>query len=148
MNPSDEKIVSQALNILSQALRQPGAVISSPEAVKQFLTLKLAQEQREIFGVLWLNVQNAVIATDDMFFGTLTSAAVYPREVVKTALQCNAAAMICYHNHPSGRAEPSEADRRITATLEAALALVDVRLLDHIIVGGMKTYSFAESGLI
>lgn len=148
MNTSDANIVAQALEILGRHLREPGAALSSPEHVKSFLTLHLAQLEREQFGVLWLDVKNALIAQDDLFFGTLTSAAVHPREVVKAALKHNAAAMICYHNHPSGRPQPSEADMLLTRTLTQALALVDVRMLDHIIVGGMNTYSFAEHGVI
>lgn len=148
MNSSDANTINQALNILSRELRQPGAVLSSPEAVKQFLTLKLAREEREVFGALWLNVQNAVIASDDLFYGTLTQAAVYPREVLKAALMCNAASLICYHNHPSGRCLPSDADLHLTARLKEGLEMIDVRLLDHIIVGGMTTYSFAEHSKI
>ena len=148
MNHSDAQIVAQALEILSRTLRKPGAILSSPSAVKDYLTMRLAQEEREVFGVLWLNVSNAVIEVEDLFFGTLTSTPVYPREVIKAALSHNAAAMICFHNHPSGRAEPSDADKRLTSTLQNALQLVDVRLLDHIIVGGLSTYSFAENGLI
>jgi DNA repair protein RadC len=148
MTHSDAKIVGQALEILAQSLRKPGVVLSSPDQVKSYLTLRLAKEEREVFGVLWTNVANAVIEQEDMFFGTLTSTAVYPREVVKAALKANAASMICYHNHPSGRPEPSEADLVLTRTLAKALALVDVRILDHIIVAGVKTYSFAENGLI
>lgn len=148
MKSSDAKIVEQALEILACSLRKPGAVMSSPQAVTSYLTLRLARQEREVFGVLWLNVANAVVAEEDLFFGTLTHTSVYPREVVKAALQHNAASMICYHNHPSGRADPSEADKLLTKALTAALALVDVRTLDHIIVGGMATYSFAEHGLI
>lgn len=147
MNTSDANIVAQALQILGDHLRKPGAVLSSPDQVKAFLTLRLAQQEREVFGVLLLDVRNAVIATDDLFFGTITHTAVHPREVVKAALKHNAAGVIFYHNHPSGRADPSDADLVLTRALTQALALVDVRTLDHIIVGGMTTYSFAELGL-
>lgn len=148
MNSSEEKIVAQALEILSRELRTPGAIMSSPSVVKNYLKLHLATQEREVFGGLWLDVRNSVIAVEDMFFGSLTSAAVYPREVVKSALAKNVAALICFHNHPSGHASPSAADIRLTQTLKEALQLIDVRLLDHIIVGGMSTYSFAENGEI
>jgi DNA repair protein RadC len=149
MNDSDAKIVEQALEIIARSLRQPGAVLSSPQAVKSYLTLHLARQEREVFGVLWLNVANAVIEHEDLFFGTLTHASVYPREVIKAALHHNAASLICFHCHPSsGRSDPSEADKLLTKALVTALALVDVRMLDHIIVGGMTTYSFAENGLL
>lgn len=148
MKSSDAKIVEQALEILARSLRKPGAVMSSPQAVTSYLTLRLARQEREIFGVLWLNVKNAVVATEDLFFGTLTHTSVYPREVLRAALKHNAASVVCFHNHPSGNALPSEADKILTQALKTALAMVEVRMLDHIIVGGTSTYSFAENGLI
>lgn len=148
MNYSDDEIVSKALEITAAQLRRPGVAMSSPEVVKNFLTLRLAKSEREVFGVLWLNIAHSVIAIEDMFFGTLDKASVYPREVIKAALSHNAAALICYHCHPSGRALPSEADKRLTEFLSEALAIIDVRLLDHIIVAGVTTYSFAENSLI
>lgn len=146
MTNSDEKIIALATDILFRNLRKAGDVLSSPIMVKQYLALRLAQKEQEIFGVLWLDVKNRLTAIEDLFFGTLAHTSVYPREVVKKALRHNAAAMICYHNHPSGSPEPSEADALITRTLRSALQLVEVRLLDHVIVGGTKTYSFAEHG--
>lgn len=148
MNYSDDQIIAQALDILSRNLRKPGVAMTSPQIVKDFLTLQLASLEHEIFGVLWLDAKNALIAAEDLFRGTLMHTSVHPREVVKSALKLNVASLICYHNHPSGHADPSEADKRITQTLSSALQLVDVRILDHIIVGGMNTYSFAEHGLI
>ena len=145
---SDDLIIEQALDILSRRIAVPHAVVSSPIAVKKYLILKLAQEEREVFGVLWLNVSNGVIACNDLFFGTLTHASVYPREVVKSALKHNAAAAIYYHNHPSGNTTPSEADKHLTESLKIAMDLVDVRSLDHIIVAGTRTLSFAEEGLM
>lgn len=114
--------------------------------VKRYLTLRLAKKEHEIFGALWLNAKNQLIANEDMFFGTLTQATIHPREVVKKALGYNAASLVCYHNHPSGTPSPSEADRQITTVLKNALQLVEVRLIDHIIVGGLDSYSFAEHG--
>lgn len=144
MNTSDAKVVAKALKILDRDLRKPGAVLSSPSEVKAYLTLQLAQQEREVFGVLWLDVGNAVIAQENIFFGTLTTTSVHPRELVKAALKHNAAGMICYHNHPSGKSEPGESDLLVTRTITQALALVDVRILDHIIIGGIDSYSFAE----
>lgn len=146
MTASDEKIVAQAIQILSNNLRLCGDVIKSPTITKRFLTLRLARQEREIFGVLFLNAKNQLAGAEDIFFGTLTQTAVYPREVVKKALSHNAASVICYHNHPSGNPEPSDADKRLTIALQNALLLLDIRLLDHIIVAGIDTYSFAEHG--
>jgi DNA repair protein RadC len=148
MNHSDEKVIANALEILAANLRKPGVALSSPETVKNFLTLQLAGLEREVFGVLWLDVKNQLIAAEDLFYGTLTVASVYPREVVKSALRHNAACALYYHNHPSGSPDPSEADKRLTQNLIQALEMIDVRTLDHIIVGGMNTYSFAENGMI
>lgn len=148
MQHSDDQIIANALEILATRLRKPGIALSSPQAVKNFLTLQLATLEREVFGVLWLDVKNRLIAAEDLFYGTLTSSTVHPREVVKCALGHNASSIICYHNHPSGAPDPSEADKRLTQILVSTLQLVDVRTLDHIIVGGMATYSFAEHGLI
>lgn len=143
-NKMEDTIVAQALVILDSRLREPGALLSSPTAVKNFLRLKLVQEEREVFALLFLDVKNRLIACELMFNGTLTSCSVYPREVVKAALNHNAHAVILSHNHPSGSAEPSESDCALTCVLKDALAMVDVKVLDHIIVGGGTTHSFAE----
>ena len=120
----------------------------APDLVKNYLILKLALEEREHFHVLFLNNQHKLLLDVRLFSGTIDGANVYPREVVKQALQCNAAAVIFAHNHPSGICSPSEADKNITAKLKQALTTVDIRILDHIIVGHMETYSFAEQGLL
>ena len=145
---SDDQVITEALQILSRRLKNPGVSLGSPDAVKTFLTLTLAREEREIFAVLFLDVKNRLIAFDPMFHGTLTHTSVYPREVVKTSLAHNAASVIFSHNHPSGTPEPSQSDITLTSVLKQALALVDVRVLDHVIVGGDKTFSFAEHGTI
>jgi len=124
------------------------APFTAPDLVKDYLTLSLALEEREHFQVLFLNNQHQLLLDDRLFSGTIDGSSVYPREVVKQALHCNAAAVIVAHNHPSGVCVPSEADKSITAKLKQALATVDIRLLDHIIVGHMDTYSFAEQGLL
>ncbi len=125
---------------------QAGIALNSPEAVRRYLKLYLGSKRHEVFVVLFLDVKNRLIATEEMFQGTLTMASVYPREVVKAALRHNCAHLILAHNHPSGVAEPSAADHSLTATLQQALRLIDVKILDHFIVAGSAIYSFAEEG--
>lgn len=140
-------IVEQALQLLAAEVREADA-LSNPAVVKDYLRLKLGERQHEVFAVVFLDTQNRVIAIDEMFRGTLSQTSVYPREVVKAALAHNAGAVILAHNHPSGSAEPSRADEYLTQTLKAALALVDVRVLDHLIVTRTGVLSFAERGLL
>lgn len=140
--------IRAALALLEERLRRPGVAFTAPQDVKNYLVLQVAELQHEEFGVLWLNSQHGLIQDDRLFRGSISQTSVYPREVVKAALACNAATAIFYHNHPSGLAEPSRADEMLTDTLKKALALVDVRVLDHIVVGGTDTVSFAEKGLI
>jgi DNA repair protein RadC len=121
-------------------------VLSSPNQVRDYLRLKLGGLNREVFMVLFLDAQNRIITSEEMFSGTLTQTSVYPREIVKRALQHNAASVIFAHNHPSGITEASRADELLTAELKKALALVDVRVLDHFIVAGNKTLSFVQEG--
>ena len=122
---------------------------ASPAAVRQWLRLQLAGMAHEVFLALWLDAQNRLLASEELFRGSLTQTSVYPREVVKSALQYNAAAVILAHNHPSGVAEPSSADELLTRQLKQALALVDVKVLDHFIVAGTANpLSFAERGLL
>lgn len=125
---------------------QAGVTLSSPQAVKQYLQLLLGIKPYESFAVLFLDVKNRLIACEELFRGTLTHTSVYPREVVKAALSHNAASIILAHNHPSGTPDPSAADQTLTQALKQALALVDVRVLDHFIVAGRHVYSFAEHG--
>jgi len=119
-----------------------------PHKVRSYLRLALAHRDHEIFTVLFLDAQHRLIACDEMFRGTLTQTSVYPREIVKQALRHNCAAVIFAHNHPSGVAEPSRADEALTRALQSALALIDVRVLDHIVVAGSQSVSFAERGLL
>jgi DNA repair protein RadC len=123
-------------------------VFSSPESVKHYLQLHLARKQHEVFAVLFLDSQNRLIVMEELFRGTLTQTSVYPREVVKHALRWDAAAVVLAHNHPSGTVQPSRADEALTQTLKAALALVDVRVLDHVIVAQGEALSMAEKGLL
>jgi DNA repair protein RadC len=140
-----------ALELARRALRDEMSArdaLSSPRAVRDYLRLSLASRPHEVFVVLLLDAQHRVIACEELFRGTLTQTSVYPREVVKCALRHNAAAAIFAHNHPSGVAEPSQADEILTRSLKAALALVDVQVLDHFIVAGSAVTSFAERGLL
>ena len=123
-------------------------VLNSPQAVRDYLVLKLGSLTKEVFLVLFLNTQNHLVATEEMFAGTLTQTSVYPREVIKRALHHNAAAVIFAHNHPTGVAQQSHADELLTRQLKQALHLVDVNVLDHFIVAGNSTLSFAERGLM
>lgn len=140
-----QAVMELARRSITEDLRT-GETLGSPQAVKQYLQLLLARHPYESFAVLFLDVKNRLIASEELFRGTLTHTSVYPREVVKAALGHNAAAVIIAHNHPSGTPEPSAADRALTLALKQALALVDVRLLDHFVVAGRHVYSFAEHG--
>ncbi|ABE48586.1 MULTISPECIES: RadC family protein [Methylobacillus] len=123
-------------------------VLTSPQAVRQYLSLRIGALPREVFIGIFLDAQHRVLAVEELFSGTLTQTSVYPREVVKCALRHNAAAMIFAHNHPSGVPEPSQADRALTEALKAALNLIDIRVLDHFVVAGNQLVSFSERGLI
>ena len=143
-----QAVLEMARRALGETLKQSCA-LSSPEAVRDYLRLHLAGLPHEVFFALWLDAQNRLIVAEELFRGTLTQASVYPREVVKKALKHNAAAVVLAHNHPSGVAEPSSADGHLTRELKQALALVDVKVLDHFIVAGTsKPLSFAERGLL
>jgi DNA repair protein RadC len=142
-----ENVLAAALEILATRIKH-GDAVNSPSAVREYLRLLLHDRECEIFVVVLLDAQHRVIATEELFRGTLTQTSVYPREVVKLALKYNSAACIFAHNHPSGVAEPSRADELLTVSLKDALALVDIKVLDHIIVAGAIGLSFAEKGLI
>ncbi|HEX7865216.1 MAG TPA: DNA repair protein RadC [Variovorax sp.] len=140
-------VLELARRAMGEKLRER-AVFDSPEAVKQYLQLHIGTRPHEVFAVVFLDVQHRMIALEEMFRGTLTQTSVYPREVVTRAIHHQAAAVVLAHNHPSGSIEPSRADESLTQTLRAALALVDVRVLDHIIVSPGQSLSMAEKGLI
>ena len=142
-----DEVLCHARRLLANRLRR-GATMSSPDAVKDHLRLELGVLEHEVFCVLFLDAQHRIIALKQMFRGTVSQTSVYPREVVKEALSVNAAAVILAHNHPSGSVEPSRADEFLTQTLKTALALVDVRVLDHLVVAGADVCSFAERGLV
>jgi DNA repair protein RadC len=140
-----QAVVEMAQRALQEEMRT-GDALNSPRAVREFLQLLLHARQQEVFVAIFLDAQHRVVATEELFQGTLTQTSVYPREIVKRALHHNAAALIFAHNHPSGVAEPSDADRLLTEELKKALGLVDVRVLDHFIVAGAGCLSFAEKG--
>ena len=140
-------VLELARRALAQQLRER-EVFAAPGAVKQYLQLHLAAKPHEVFAVLFLDVQNRLLAMEELFRGSLTQTSVYPREVVLRALHHQCAAVVLAHNHPSGSVQPSRADEALTQTLKAALALVDVRVLDHVIVGAGEALSMAERGLV
>jgi DNA repair protein RadC len=140
-------VLELARRAMGQRLKER-EVFSSPDAVKHYLQLHLAAKAHEVFAVLFLDAQNRLIAMEELFRGTLTQTSVYPREVVLRALQHGAASVVLAHNHPSGTVQPSRADEALTQTLKAALALVDVRVLDHVIVAPGDALSMAEKGLL
>jgi DNA repair protein RadC len=142
-----QAIFEMSRRALSEQL-QSRDVLNSPQAVRDYLVLKLGSLSKEVFLVLFLDTQNRLVATEEMFSGSLKETSVYPREVVKRALHHNAASVIFAHNHPTGIAQQSQADELITKQLKQALDLVDVRVLDHFIVAGNQTLSFSEKGLI
>jgi DNA repair protein RadC len=151
LGPAKIALLLAALELGRRCAEQPlrrSGVMSSPMRTRRFLQHHFASHSREVFCCLFLDVQHRLLRCEDLFFGTLDGAAVYPREVVVRALQYRAAAVILAHNHPSGVATPSAADRHITERLRDALALVDVRVLDHFVVGRGECFSFAEGGLL
>lgn len=148
LTPVEKRAITRAKNILAEKMAQYDVVFNCPSSVSDFLKLRLASEEREHFEVLFLNSQNQLIVAERLFSGTVNSASVYPREVVKRCLEVNAAAVILAHNHPSGIVEPSQADIRITKRISSALELVDINVIDHLIVGGSNHCSFAGRGLL
>lgn len=140
-------VIDRAQALLAQRYRTGSPVLSSPALTREFLRMHLGACEHEVFGLLHLDSRHRLIAIEDLFRGTIASSSVHPREVVKAALARNAAAVVLYHNHPSGITEPSAADEFITRRLKEALALIDVRVLDHLIVAE-SIFSFAEAGLI
>jgi DNA repair protein RadC len=142
-----EAVLELARRSVKEDLAQ-GAALTSPGAVRDYLRLALGTRPHEVFVCLWLDAQHRVVCAQEAFKGTLTQTSVYPREIVKAALAANAAAVIFAHNHPSGVAQPSQADELLTRNLREALALVEVKVLDHFIVAGSQAISFAERGLL
>lgn len=138
-------IINQARELLTARLYRNES-LDSPRETESYLALQLGEREHEVFAAIFLDSQNRVIQYRELFHGTISSTVVYPREIARLALRLNAAAVICCHNHPSGHPEPSSADRTITGRIKDAMELIDVRVLDHIVVGGGQTVSFAERG--
>lgn len=153
--PNEDGLLRRRLEVARELLSrdllarlQAGPAMSSPAVIKDWLRMRMAHFEQEVFMVIFLNSQNKLICFEEMFYGTLTQTSVYPREVVKMALARNAASVVLAHNHPSSDTNPSRADEHLTCTLKTALALVDVRVLDHFVVGAGEITSFAERGLL
>ena len=144
----EDWIIQQALTLLENRVFKAGPALSSPTTVRDYLRMKLVVEPNEVFAVVFLDSQHQVLAYEPLFKGTVDQTSVYPRVVVQRALALNASALILAHQHPSGVREPSTADQALTDRLKAALALVDIRVVDHFIIGKGTPYSFAESGLL
>jgi len=143
----ENAVIEAALQILRRRNAR-GVAFTSPQSIKDYLTIQCTSYEFEVFGMVFLDSQHRMLGIEEMFFGTLAQTSVYPREVVKKALEYNAGACILFHNHPSGVCEPSRADEMLTKTLKDSLAMIDCRVLDHIVVGGGNCMSFAERGLI
>jgi DNA repair protein RadC len=151
LGPAKRAQFAAAIELARRSLRddlRSGDALTSPGAVRDYLRLAIAERAHEVFVCLWLDAQHRVLACEEAFRGTLTQTSVYPREIVKAGLRANAAAVIFAHNHPSGAAQPSRADELLTRNLKDALALVDIKVLDHFIVAGRQALSFAERGLL
>lgn len=151
LGPAKRAQLAAVLELARRCLKEDlraGSALTSPGAVRDYLRLAIADREHEVFVCLWLDAQHRVLASEELFRGSLTQTSVYPREIVKAALRANAAAVIFAHNHPSGVAQPSRADELLTRNLKDALALVEVKVLDHFVVAGRQTLSFAERGLL
>ncbi|MDM2747358.1 DNA repair protein RadC [Citrobacter sp. Cu231] len=148
LTPYAQRTIRRAINLLDKYLRQPGIPFTSSTAARDWLRLQLAGQEREVFMVLYLDNQHRLLENEALFAGSVNHVQVHPREVVKSALRFNAAAVVFAHNHPSGDPEASQCDRDITGRLQEALALVDVKTLDHLVIGSEGIVSFAERGWI
>lgn len=145
---SAQEVLDRATALLAQRFRPGTVVLGNPERTRQYLRHQIAALPYEVFGLLLLDTRHRLIRTEILFRGTIAGASVHSREVARAVIESNAAAVILFHNHPSGVAEPSQADELITRRLREALALLDVRVLDHLIIAGAQEYSFAETGLL
>ena len=144
----DDAVIAHAIQILHKRLRQPGVLLDKPDVVVNYLRLNTAELEHEVFGVLFLDIKNRLIADEILFHGTLSHTAVYPRELVKKALRHNAHSILLYHNHPSGEPEPSHGDNVLTSSLKSVLSNISVNIVDHIIIAGQTHCSYAEKGVL
>lgn len=145
---SAQEVLDRAAALMAQRFRAGALVLADPYRTRQYLRHQIGTLPYEVFGLLLLDTRHRLIREEILFRGTIAGASVHPREVARVVLESNAAAVILFHNHPSGIAEPSQADELITRRLKEALSLIDVRVLDHLIIGDAQEYSFAESGLV
>ncbi|UYW72759.1 DNA repair protein RadC [Pseudocitrobacter faecalis] len=143
---NEQRIIRRAMRLLEKYQRQPAEQFLSASCTKSWLQLYLARQEREVFVVLYLDNQHRLLEHETLFLGTISHTEIHPREIVKSALHHNAAAVIIAHNHPSGITDASEADKRITSRIVNALDLIEVRVLDHFIIGNGEVLSFAEQG--
>jgi DNA repair protein RadC len=148
LTDEDQSLINQAIRCLEKQYLVKSDVMTSPDATRAYLKLRLYALEYEVFAVLFLDNRHRVICYEELFRGTIDGASVHPREIVRRVIETNAAAVIFAHNHPSGVAEPSPADLRLTQTLKNALSMIDVRVLDHIVIGDIESVSFAERGLL
>lgn len=151
LGPAKRAQFEAAMELARRSLKQEmqtASALTSPGAVRDYLRLAISDREHEVFVCLWLDAQHRLLSGEELFRGTLTQTSVYPREIVKAGLRANAAAVIFAHNHPSGVAQPSQADELLTRNLKEALSLVDIKVLDHFIIAGRQTLSFAERGLL
>jgi DNA repair protein RadC len=144
---SDDDVITSAQGLISKRFRRGSPVLSSPGRMREFLSIHLGACESEIFGIIHLDNRYRSLGAEDLFRGTIDGAAVYPRVIIKSVLARNSAAAVCYHNHPSGNSQSSHADEAITIRIRDALSLIDVRLIDHLIIGE-NIFSFAEAGLL
>jgi len=147
LNLSENEVLGWAQTIFESRFTRSN-YLTNPELVREYLQAMLATEEREVCGIILLDSQHGVLGFERLFYGTIDSASVYPREVIKTVLNANAAAVILAHNYPSGNPEPSSTDIALTKRLQSAMQSIDVRLLDHLVIGGVSSVSFAERGLL
>jgi DNA repair protein RadC len=145
---SSQDVLDRAAALMAQRFRTGAPVLDSPDRTRQYLRHQIGALPYEVFGILLLDNRHRLIRSEILFRGTIDGASVHPREVVRVVLESNAAAIVAFHNHPSGQASPSHADELVTRRLREALQLIDVRVLDHLIIGDNQGYSFAETGLL
>lgn len=145
---NEDQVIARAMELLDQRLFRPGPMLGSPTDVRRYLKLKLADAANEVFAAVFLDAQNRVLAYEQLFQGSVDTVNVHPRVVLQRALAHNASGLILCHNHPSGHAEPSTADKSLTERLKGVLSYVDIRVLDHFIIGQGEPFSFAEAGLL
>lgn len=145
---NEDKVIERALEILAKRIKEPGVALTSPDHVKDYLILSLAELDYEVFMVLFIDNRNNLIAAEQMFRGTINSCSIYPRVIAQRALELNAISIILAHNHPSHGTQPSYEDKAMTNKIKRALELLDIQVLDHLLIAGVSAFSFAEFGIL